>query len=313
MDMQEQSKDRGFFMIMRRNIKELAFILMGSFFIAISCNVFLTPSKFSAGGVSTISTILFHLFGVKLSVSTLLINIVLFIFGYKYLGKTTILKTLAGIIFCSLCFELTTKIPNYYGDPIISSFVGGILMGIGVGLAVKVNASTGGSDFAALILKRLFPHISMATLILIIDFFIIGLAGVVFNSFTISVYSIISLYISSIVTDYILTLGDDAKMVFVFSEKSREISEMILKKFERGVTGVNSKGMYSKSDKLMLLSVISPKELPAIVCMIKQIDANAFVVINDVKEVLGEGFKTSSDYNSLNDALILQTNIKSEE
>ena len=289
----------------KRKIKEFLFIVAGSFFLAISCNLFLTPSKFSAGGVSTVSTILFHLFGINLSISSLIINIVLFVFGYKYLGKNSITKTFVGILCCSGCFELTAYMPIYSGDPLITSFVGGICMGIGVGLVVKVEGSTGGSDFAALILKRLFPHISMASLILLIDCFIIAISGMVFRSFTVTVYSIITLYISSVVTDYILTLGDNAKMLFVFSEKSEEISKMILTKFERGVTGVDCKGMYSGNDKLMIISVVSPKELPIIIYMLKQIDKNAFVVIDDVKEVLGEGFKSSSNYEELSDAVIL--------
>ncbi len=288
------------------SIREFVFIFAGSFFLAMSCNMFLTPNKFSAGGVSTVSTILYHLFGIRLSVTSILINMSLFIFGYKYLGKNAVFKTLIGIVSCSVCFEITSFFPIYSKDPIISSLAGGILMGIGVGMAVKVNASTGGSDFAALILKKLFPHISLATLILIIDCIIIGISGMVFKSFTITMYSILSLYISSLVTDYILNFGDDAKLVFIFSNKNEEISKIILEKFERGVTGIDCRGMYSGLNSLMLLSVISPKELPILMYMVKQIDKNAFVVINDAKEVLGEGFKIVSNYDDLGTIAVSQ-------
>ena len=275
----------------KKLINEYAYIISGTFILAVSLNVFLIPNKISGGGVSTLATVLFHLFGVKVSVTNLLCNAVLFALGHRYLGAGTVVKTVAGILFLSLFLEITSYFPVYRDDLFAATVLGGVIMGAGVGFVIKKNASTGGSDFAALILKRFFPHMSAAKFILFIDCFIVILSGIVFRSFTITVYSVIAIYISALVTDYIAVMGDDAKTIFVRSAHNREIADIILSKFERGVTELDCRGMYTGEKGTMLYCVVSPKELPRVIGIIRDIDRNAFVVVNEAKEVLGEGFK----------------------
>lgn len=164
-------------------------------------------------------------------------------------------------------------------------------MGAGVGMIVRIGASTGGSDFAGLILKKLLPHISLAKIILIIDCVIVILSGIVFKSYTVTAYSLIALYVSSVITDKILMFGNEAKMLQIFSRENKKISDCILNQYERGVTGIHSLGMYTDEETLMLLCVVTPKELPIYMNMIKGFDKDAFVIIGDVHEVIGEGFK----------------------
>ena len=164
-------------------------------------------------------------------------------------------------------------------------------MGAGVGMIVKIGASTGGSDFAGLILKKFLPHISLARLILIIDVVIVIISGIVFKSYTVTVYSLITLFVSSLITDKIITLGDNAKMLQIFSKENKKISNHILNQFERGVTGVRCIGMYTHEESRMLLCVTTPKELPIYMNMIKNYDKEAFVIVSNVHEVIGEGFK----------------------
>lgn len=275
----------------KKIIWDSIFIITGCVLLAVSINVFLTPNKISAGGISTIGTILLHLFNIRMSITNLFFNAILFVFGYKTLGRYAVFQTAFGIIMLSVCLELTSYIPPYYENEIIAVMCGGILMGAGVGMIVKVGASTGGSDFAGLILKKFLPHISLAKLIMFIDCFIVIISGIIFKSFSVTFYSITALFVSSIIIDKIMTFGESAKMILIFSENIKELSEHILQKFERGVTGIHSLGMYSNRESLMLLCVITPKELPVYISMIKEIDKNAFVIINNVHEVLGEGFK----------------------
>lgn len=270
---------------------DFMFLLFGCILLSVSINVFLTPNKISAGGISTIGTVLLHIFGIKMSLTNLIFNAILFIFGYKSLGKYAIIQTSAGILLLSVCLEFTSHIQPYFENELIGVLSGGVLMGAGVGMIVKTGASTGGSDFAGLILKKLMPHISLAKLIMVIDCVIVILAGIVFKSYTVTVYSIIALYVSSIITDRIITLGDGAKMVMIFSKETRKISDYILTQYERGVTGVHSIGMYSNEERIMLLCVVTPKELPVYMNLIHEIDKHAFVVISNVHEVIGEGFK----------------------
>ncbi len=285
----------------KKILKEYFFIAAGSFILALGLTLFLAPMKISSGGVGSIATVFLHLFSIPLSLTTLFVNAVLFLFGYKFLGKSSVMKTLAGILFCSLFLEVTAYFPVYTEDILIATLIGGILMGLGVGLAVRQEASTGGSDFAALILNRFFPHFSVSFLMLWIDCAIILISGLVFRSITVTFYSAITLVVSMKATDLVLTFGDAAKSIYILSPKTQEISVRIQERFERGTTGIYSKGMYSDQNSLMLLSVVSPKELPVLIHLVRDIDKDAFIVVSDAREVLGEGFKTGTAYDNIRD------------
>ena len=171
---------------------------------------------------------LYYLFHIPLSVTTLVVNLVLFFFGYKTLKKSAIAKTIAGIIFLSLFLEVTEAFGSYSDDIMISAIFGGVLVGVGVALPVLKDASTGGSDFAALMLHKAIPYISVATFILIIDTAVIIASGVAFENYTIMFYSVVSLYISSKVTDWILVSGNYAKSVFIISVNHEQIANEVI-------------------------------------------------------------------------------------
>lgn len=284
----------------KRTLWDYALISVGTFIIAVGIGVFLAPNKLSPGGVTAIGTVLLHLFKIRLSITNLVCNAALFIFGYKYLGKSAVLKTVYGIVALSVFLEVVSLIPKYTGDIIISSLAGGILMGVGVGFVIRHEGSTGGSDFAALILKRFLPHVSIANLIMVIDGIIIATAGIVFKSLDVTFYSAITLFAASRMADIICTLGNAAKTVQIFSEKNEEIARVILEDLDRGITGIHCRGMYSGRESMMLLCVLPPKQLPIIINRVRKIDKGAFIVVNDTKEVLGQGFMLESSYDKIN-------------
>jgi len=196
---------------LKKRIAEYFFVAIGSFILAFAINFFLVPLKISTGGVSGAATVIYYVSKIPLSVSTLVLNMTLFIFGYRTLKKDSIFKTVAGIIFLSLFLHLTAKMGDYHEDIFISSVFGGILVGIGVGITVLYDGSTGGSDFAALIFHKLFPKVSVATFILLIDSGVIIASGIVFCDYTIMFYSLISLYISTKLTDSVIIHGAKLK------------------------------------------------------------------------------------------------------
>lgn len=187
-------------------IKTTLIIIIGTLVLAVGINVFLVPNKISSGGVSTIGTILLYACGVKMSATNIIINAVLFVLGYKYLGREAVFKTIVGIFALTISLEVTSFLPAFSGSLILSSMLGGILVGLGVGIVINESASTGGSDFLALVLKRFLPHISIANIILLVDCAIIVLSGIVFKSFVITAYSVFSMYISSLFTNLVLSL-----------------------------------------------------------------------------------------------------------
>lgn len=275
-------------------LKKYMVIIFGTFVMAVGIDVFLLPAKISSGGINTIGTVLLYLFGVPLSVTNILLNLVLFVFGYKYLGKESTIKTAAGILLLSFFLEIVRPIPHYSGDIFISAAAGGILMGIGLGMIIRVEASTGGSDFAGMILHRFFPHISVAGFIAVIDCVIISVSGLIFKSLTVTGYSFLALFLAAKVADSLLSMGDAAKSVYILSAKSRELAKIITENINRGATGIYCRGMYTDTEGLMLLCVVNPKELPRLTAYVRKIDPDAFIIICDAKEVLGEGFKTDT-------------------
>ncbi len=273
--------------------QSFSFFIMaiGTFLLALGVNLFLLPHKLSTGGVSGIGTVLKYLFNIPLSVTNIALNALLFVVGYKFLGKSSIIKTVFGIIFLTVFLEITSRLPKIEMDIFASFISGSVLIGGGIGITVRQGASTGGSDFFALMVNKKKPHISIAQIIFVIDALIIALSGLVFNSFQVTIYSLTALYISSKISDYVLTLGESAKSIYIFSDKNDDISKIILTKMERGVTAIKARGMYEDREKEILLCAVTPKELPKVVSLVKEIDEKAFLIINDVHKILGEGFK----------------------
>lgn len=275
----------------RKLILNFTSIAAGAFLLAAGINFFLAPAKISTGGVSGIGILVYYLSGIPISVTSLVLNTALLLLGLKSLTLKVILRTLLGIALSSLFLELLPVYGKAAGDAIISAVCGGVLVGAGIGLVVSRNASTGGSDFAAIMLKKLFPAIPLSYLIFFIDTSVIVASGIVFSDFVVAFYSVLALFISAKITDILLIRGDFAKTVMIISEKSNEISEKISRSLKRGTTGLYGRGMYLKENKTVVLCVLKPKEIPLLKELIREIDKNAFLIISDAREVLGEGFK----------------------
>lgn len=280
---------------MKNNHKKLIvdyiFITAGCFVLSVAVNSFLLPNKISAGGISGVGTVLMYLFKIKLSITNLALNALLFLFGFKLLGRNAIIRTVYGIVLFSAFLELGASAPVYTESMLVASASGGVLMGAGLGMLMRVGASTGGSDFAGIIIKKLLPHISPAKTVMLIDCAVVILSGIVFKSFTVTFYSVLALMVCAVVNDKILTAGDDAKVIWIFSKNPYNIADCIIEDCGRGVTGIQSMGMFEKRSGMMLMCVVVPKELPHCLRLIKEKDKNAFVVIGSVHEVIGEGFK----------------------
>lgn len=182
-------------------------ILSGVLLLSVAINVFFLPSDLSAGGVTAIGTVLWHLFGIRVSITNLICNVLLFLIGGRVLGRGAVFRTAIGTLLLSGCLELTARLPIYHGERAVAAVAGGVLMGLGVGLTVRCGASTGGSDFAGLILHRFFSRCPVAVLILAIDCATVLLAGAVFESGTVTLYSTLALLVSSLQTDLVLSIG----------------------------------------------------------------------------------------------------------
>lgn len=291
-----------------RGWKDYAWIVLGSLLTGASINVFLVPYKIAPGGVSGVATVIYYLSGEKfpVGVTMLALNVPLFIMGLRYIGRKFIFRTLFSTVLLSVFIDIFEPYTRYFvehflvileqspsvPDVLLYSIFGGFLMGLGLGIVFKHGATTGGTDLAARIINHFIPNLTMGQLILLVDTSVIIFAAVSFGSFLLGMYAIVSLYISIKVIDAILEGVNFAKAVLIISDKPDEISKRILCELDRGVTALNGKGMYTGNDKQVLLCVLHRGQLQMLKEIVWDIDKKAFIILTDIREVLGEGFKT---------------------
>lgn len=284
--------------------KEFVLIAIGSFLVAYYVTWLADPFGLVAGGVSGIAIVVKELTqlafgtGVALSITNLVLNIPLFLVGVFQRGFKFAQKSLYSVVLTSVFLELCKYLPNVFNvgdDLFLASVFGGALIGLGIGLVLKANASTGGTDMLAAILQHKRPHMPVSNLLLVIDGLIILSGLFVFGPIR-TMYAIISVFISTKVINWILEGGRSARAAYIFSEQYEAISQKIFDTINRGNTAIYTRGMYTKRDSKTLMVIVSRKEIGILRQIVHEIDPQAFMIISEVKDVLGEGFV--EDYTS---------------
>lgn len=283
--------ERGLIMPGLKRIWSIAGVLLGSAVMAVGLNMFLIPNKIAAGGVSGLGIIIFHLFGVPVGLTILLSNIPLYFAAYKYLGRKFVLKSLAGTIFLPVLVELLTPLPVFTRDLLLASIFGGILLGVGLGVVFRSDSSTGGTALAAQLLNH-FLGLSIGQSLLGIDFILIASAGIIFNA-ELAMYALISLFVTGKVIDFVQEGLAVSKACYIISNLGPEIAESILSDLDRGVTFLKGQGGFTGQDKNIILCVVSQSEVTRLKRIVWDIDPDSFVIVNNIHEVLGEGFYRS--------------------
>ncbi|MBE0340578.1 YitT family protein [Paenibacillus sp. 28ISP30-2] len=273
---------------MKKRIADIAFIILGAFFFALAVNLFVIPNEFGEGGVTGVTIILYYLFQWSPSIVNLVINGLLLIVGYKFLDKRTTLYTVIAVAFNSLFLHLTANWRIDSHEPTINAVFAGVLVGIGIGLIVRVGGTTAGTVILARIANKYLDwNISYGLLFfdLIVAFssyFIIGPEKLMLT--------IVILYVGTKVMDFMIEGLNPKKAVMIISEHQDKIAEMVITQMDRGVTVLSGHGYYTKNPKEVLYIVISKQEVSALKKIVKAIDTAAFITIHDVRDVFGEGF-----------------------
>jgi len=284
-------KTKRFLVSSKKAFIEFIQILLGTAIMAIGTALFLLPNKLSAGGFSGIATIFYYLFELPIGTTTLLLNIPLFLFAFLKLGKKFFMRSIAGTISLSFFLDLFENFEGLTQDRLLACIYGGILIGIGTAIILKVNASTGGSDLLAQIIKKYKPEFRTGNLIVLLDVIVVTLNVLVFKQIEIALYSAISIYIMGKVIDIFLEGIYFTKLLYIVSEKYEKIAQRIGDEVERGTTGLYAKGMYTNDEKMLLLCAVSRGEVAKIQRIIKEEDPKAFLIISNAREVFGKGFK----------------------
>lgn len=263
-------------------------IALGVLIMSVAYNMFLVPAKIAPGGVSGAATIVYYLTGLPIGAVSLAMNLPLFFLGWRQEGRDFIIRTLLSTVLLSLALD-TLKLPRITEDPMLSALFGGVILGLGLGLVFMSDATTGGTDLAAKMIQRHMPRISMAWVLFGLDMIVTIAATIAFSPEE-GLYALITIYVSTKITDFMLEGMRSARALTVVSPCYEAIAQRVMKEMERGVTCWRGTGMYSGQDVTVLYCVVSNREVTRVKHIILSEDKNAFIVITDAHEVGGEGF-----------------------
>jgi uncharacterized membrane-anchored protein YitT (DUF2179 family) len=270
-------------------IFDYIYIITGAMIVALAFNVFLFPNKIASGGTSGISIILGHLFQFEPGYVQWVLNIPLFIAGVIFLGKQFGVKSLIGTLILPFFVILTADIEPITREPFLAALFGGVGVGTGLGLVFRGKASTGGTDLAAQILHK-YTGVTLGVSVLLIDGLVVLSSAIAFNLET-GLYALVGLYVTGKTIDMVQVGLGYAKVAFIISEEEEKIRQVLLHDLDRGVTRISASGGYTDQERPVLMCVVNQMEVAKLKELVRLTDPNAFVVVADANEVLGEGFK----------------------
>ncbi|QCX34619.1 YitT family protein [Caloramator sp. E03] len=272
-------------------LKRVIMVFIGGLITSIGLNAFIIPHKLLSGGVSGISIIIQYITGIPAGYLIFIFNIPIFLFGMKEVDRDFIIFSLIGMLSFSIFLVLTGNIDVYFriNDILLSAIYGGVINGIGMGLTFRNRASQGGTDIIAVAAKKKFG-INISTVSFLINGLIV-LAGAALNNIEAALYTLISMYIGYFIMDKVIEGFDRKKMIFIVTEKEKEVSEAIMKEIGRGITLIYGEGAYTGHSKKIIYCIVTATQLAKTKKMIEDIDEKCFMSIIDASEVHGKGFK----------------------
>ncbi len=273
-----------------REIFEYFMVAVGCVVMAVSFNAFSIPHNIAPGGFSGLGAVIFYATGFPAGTATFLLCVPLFIIAFKDFGLKRLIKTIYGTGVFSLALDMTASIGSFVSDILLGAVFGGITMGFGLGIVFMFNGNTGGTDLLAIIIQKKIKRFPVSVCLLCVDLMIVLLAGIVLKNIEVSLYSVITLYISTKMVHFIETGLDYSKAFYIFTKKPFELKNCIYQKLDRGVTLLKAIGGYSGEETHIVMCVVNRSQIFTLKEIVKREDPNAFVVLADVTEVIGEGF-----------------------
>lgn len=267
-------------------------ITIGCLIYAVGVNWLFQPNEIVVGGATGISQIINHFFsGIPVGAIIIAINIPLFILGIRMQGIKLLVSSLYSMLLGSVFIDLVALLFTFepMENRLVACLFGGVLLGLSMGMQLMAGATNGGSDLAARLLKYKFPHVSIGKLCLIIDLCVIIIYAIAFRDLETTLYGMIAMYTSSVAMDYIVYGGTQAKMAFIISNAHEQIRQELLA-LNVGITILDGRGGWSEQRTDVILCAFRKVRIAQIKETVMQIDPDAFLIVNDAHEVLGEGF-----------------------
>ena len=272
----------------KTTVREFILALAGTFLVSIAYSCFFVPNNIAPGGIGGLSVVLNQFIPIGVGTLTLLLNIPIFIFAMRVIGVKFISKTLVMLVFMSLCIDyLPIEIP--LSDKFLAVVCGGVLMGVGLGVVMYTNTSTGGTDTLAMALSKKFPDLKSSELLLILDAAVVVAAAFI-NGIETGIYSAVAVFMQIIFIDSVFDGINSSRAVYIITKKPDEMKQCIYGEIKRGITEVSIHGGFTGNTSRMLLCIVSKRQVAAVKRCVKQTDPQAFMFDTHVQEVIGNGF-----------------------
>ena len=269
--------------------------VLGSAIFALGFSLFLMPHDMNAGGISGLAQVVVEILGFG-SVGTLsiLINLPLFILGGIKIGKRFFAGSLLGMVLSSVLIDLFAMIPPVDMEPLLCVLYGGAVCGLGLGIVFISGTSTGGSDILVRLLKLKYRNVPIGQIALYFDLVVVTLTGLVFHDISKALYTGIAVFVTSQVVDAVVYRFDYSKVALIISREYEAIAQAIGKELDRGATFLHGEGTYSHSQTKVVLTAVKKQQLAELKEIVIQIDPNAFIILQEAHQVLGDGFSRYS-------------------
>ena len=281
--------------------KSKAFNLVWSYFMitlasaiyAVGFNWFYVPNDIAFGGITGVGQIINAILPwAPIGTVVIILNIPLFILGWRLLGGHLLLSSLYAMAVSSVFIDIINSIWTFEAmDPMLACVFGGVLMGASLGMVFQQGATTGGTDLIARLLKLKITWLPMGKLLIATDMVVIVASAIAFGSVYSALYGVVALYIAGIVMDRMLYGLDSAKVAYIISDRFKEIADVLVNDLDRGVTILQGQGGYSGAEKKVLMCAFKQRQIVSIKRMVKELDPAAFIIVCDAHEVLGDGFR----------------------
>lgn len=283
---------------MRKHSKfyDYLMIIIGTGILAFGIACFYDPIGLVTGGFSGLAIVIKHVTeplidgGIPLWLTNIALNVPVFILSYILKGKKFIGKTLFGTLMLSAWLMVLPEIDMAEGDLMIAALFGGVCAGAGIGFVIRVGATTGGTDMVSALVQLKLRHFSIVQILLVIDGIVV-LLGLLIFGIRPTLYAMIGIVVQTKVSDLVVEGFNYSKAAYIITNEHEEVAKRIMTELERGVTGLQAKGMYTQQDKCVLYCIVTQKEIIGLKDIVNEVDPSAFVIVSDVKEVLGEGFQ----------------------
>lgn len=276
---------------------DILFYAAGGVLYALSVNMFTTPNGILLGGFTGVAAILHTLFDAPIGTTVFLLNVPLFLIAFRKFGFSFIIKTVTATFVVSVIIDLTAPfLPVYTGDKLLSALFGGITSGAGLGIVFLRGATTGGTDILSKLLRLRFSQLSMGRMILVFDLLVISVSFAVYRSLENVLYALVVIYISAQVIDLVQTGFSHDKLLFIVTDQGERAVREITRSLDRGVSVLDVRGGYTDTARKMLFCAVRANDVARFTKRIRETDEHAFIVISDISDIHGEGFRPKTDF-----------------